>query len=498
MSFINFSHDRSVKGRHSSFEIFNKFDVFVRVKLSVLVDYFSFFYGVERSAVIKAHIRRLGLLYDNQASSFSSCLQLKWTVIYAITHIAYLFICIFFSRIYKRKYFKLVCNDVQSEEELSRIKPITSCFDEKEVCIISEVDLDCDLFYFQKLGKFKNLDTLTCIKHFLIEVFFGLPVIFVLSLFARMNLFVLSTHLNHEMLSGYSIFKNFRADFYFTERMIKSSPLTKSIFSRFGGKRTLTLQKSLVAFDQTSFCLEFDVVFSLYKGSTDLLASFGGNCLHEVPVGSFFSLQRLPAEYPLMIRQPKYDFDILVIGMNVMNNYSRFNCYDGFLDDYYSQIDWLKRILSVKPDLKVAIMHHSSAGVDSIERRLIGGSKIRVLDKNNNSYLAAFSARVCVSYGSTLLYEMCGLGKDCLLFDRGNNNIFIDPKGRNTVVDQIRCETYEAFEKKCLQLLSGKHSLQLGSISRVCEPPYELTEKVKNYFLTQKDDTDEYYRVSAS
>ena len=70
---------------------------------------------------------------------------------------------------------------------------------------------------------------------------------------------------------------------------------------------------------------------------------------------------------------------------------------------------------------------------DLNEAKITKGSRVIYIDPDMNSYAQALDSRIVVSYASTLIYEMIGIGKDAY---------FLDPKGENTFINRFVSNNY--------------------------------------------------------
>ena len=83
-------------------------------------------------------------------------------------------------------------------------------------------------------------------------------------------------------------------------------------------------------------------------------------------------------------------------------------------------------ISDLYPNLRVAIKHHPSWTGDPLEENFIKNSGVVYLDSNSDSYSAALSAKKIATFGSTMGFELIGLGKNVRFLDPNGDNNFID------------------------------------------------------------------------
>ena len=464
------------------------FDAFVKKCFSGLLIYYNSLYNLPFDAVGMKIKRRLGLSYLNRDAMFSSDISLSNMPKSSILFLGMLFKVLLSSiPSGSPETYKLIVRDIQSDDELDRLRPLLNRFDNNEVLLLVECNLKNKYpFKIVRDVNFNNYLTSLSMRTALIELLVGFPYYVFLSIISKINVFHFTTRVINDYLRYSSLFTHYKSDYLFTERCIKISPLQRCLFHQSGGKKTLTVQKSLLAADQTSFYYNVDCFFSLGESTAKRALKYGGNIGEIIPTGSIFSYQRLPINYKHDLvdnTHPKYD--LVLIGMNVMNNYSRFDTHDSFLDEYYSSISWLDKLKLAHPHMRIAIKHHSSASHDTYEDKIFNNSDVEFIEKDINSYSVAFNSKVVVTYGSTMGYEMLALGKPCLFLDPRCGNIFIDDCGERAEIDRYRCKTYKEFEAMAVQLIeSGGKSVDMD-MSKICLPADGVFERINEYFDNQ-------------
>ena len=161
--------------------------------------------------------------------------------------------------------------------------------------------------------------------------------------------------------------------------------------------------------------MDLDILFSLGKDFYSRVYEYGGRVDKVYPVGSLFMEYQSFGQKQKLIKK----YDIAILGINTSNAYSRLDFFDKFIDDYYSLYRWAAKLSLERPNYKIVVIHHASAGEDIIEDKILLGSNVKVLDKNYNSYEIAFSSKLAITYGSTMGYELNAHNLPTLFVDPG-------------------------------------------------------------------------------
>jgi hypothetical protein len=250
------------------------------------------------------------------------------------------------------------------------------------------------------------------------------------------------------------------------------------MFKRLGGVASTSIQKNIIQTDPICFYIDIDILFSLgrkgYKGMLD----YGGRIDDVVPSGSMFM------EYYWFKNPKKSDryYDILLIGQNISNAYEREDKFSQFMADYYDCFRWLVRFKLENPDYSIAIMHHTSAGVDLIEQNILQNSGITVLNKSNNTYQAAFGSRCNVTYGSTMGYELIGHNIPSIFMDPDYRCTFLPytHTDKSDKVNLFRTGNYKEFSVLLLHILRKRSlpSLYAGNFDEMCLESPHVSERI--------------------
>ena len=117
-------------------------------------------------------------------------------------------------------------------------------------------------------------------------------------------------------------------------------------------------------------------------------------------------------------------------------------------DINYKTKSEVKKISEDFPTKKIYYKHHSNFSGDVREKNLLSGTNIKIIRDNmsiNSTYAWAFKSKINLSFGSTMVLELNGNGKEAY---------FIDPDGRNYQwyygirnLEKYRIKTYETLKK---------------------------------------------------
>jgi hypothetical protein len=156
------------------------------------------------------------------------------------------------------------------------------------------------------------------------------------------------------------------------------------------------------------------------------------------------------------------------------------DAYDEFNKDYYSTIECLVSLKKEHPELRVAIKHHSSAGIDDIEDDLLNESGIIMLPNRDNSYLESVKSIACVTYGSTMGYELYSIGRPVLFLDPGCKNSLLEECGKDDLYGNYRVTSYSEFENRVLDMIKKGRSVQLDKAvaDEYCMEPTGVSERI--------------------
>ena len=177
-----------------------------------------------------------------------------------------------------------------------------------------------------------------------------------------------------------------------------------------------------------------DIFFSYGDKTSEDLIELGARVEKIYPVGSFALENSSYFSY-----SEKKDLDILYIGINAST--SNRTDWKG----YYQSIKWLAEAASNFKDLNFSIKHHPSWKKDEKELSLIDGKRINYFNKNLDSYEIAKNFKLIITYGSSMGYELLGLGMDVIFLDPDSRNPFLNRFVHN---NNIVIKKYEDLENK--------------------------------------------------
>ena len=153
------------------------------------------------------------------------------------------------------------------------------------------------------------------------------------------------------------------------------------------------------------------------------------------------------------------EIDLLIIGINVKGNISKFDITGEFEDTYYEYLQWIVKFSQKFPEKKIVLKHHDNHSIDTREVNLLKSSNVKTIigsQSQNKTYGYVFKSKTICSFGSTMIMEYLGLGKICYFFSiqilKINNFLIISPQ-----TNKWRISSYKDFEKKLLNLLKAKN-----------------------------------------
>ncbi len=484
MRFTDYSHDRNANFKQSSDEIFELIENFSKEKkLDSFYDHYQKRYSIPLGVLKQSLKKNISQYYIYKSARFRNILKLSRIPISIIKYLGLLFLSLIFSRKNRFKnHYRLIIDEIDQELYLRRFSRIINLFGEDNVLVIDTGDLNVSEFpnhKIEKLSLYKNHDRHEILRTIYYELFFGFWICLKTSIALKTNLFQQSFFIIKTILQYKSLLKYNSADFLLQERLYTANAIKNHLFKASGGIATATMQKSILELCKMSYYIDIDYFFSLGNRTAERALDYGGRIQKVMPVGSLFM------EYYWFSSQKSIEknIDVLMLGMNIMNEYERFDKYNNFMNDYYGTIRWLARFKIKYPHYKIAIKHHASASDDKIENEIISGSGVQILPINENSYEFAFGSRCVVSYGSTMGYEMNAHGVSSFFPDPGNRCTFL-PDADDNLIEGLRLSSFDEYENKLLSFLTSNRNDAIVSINQndLCLESSEVSNTIYNHF----------------
>ena len=484
---INYAHNRGSHYKVTADEIFDLINNYSDLgDLSGLYDHFDSKYQLPER-VVKQRIRQyIARSYLFKSGGFDSKLHIKNIPKSILRYGALVYALFFAKRKRDVKSFKLIIDDLHAVHELNRFKKLLDLVGSENIlCVARDVDISQEFSELHTYNKKKLHDLrLSDLLHSIVsECFSGIWIVLKASIKTKVNLFPVAINIIYSYLSFKSLFMSHRANFLIQERHYDTDPVKNYLFKQFGGVASTSIQKNIFQFDPIFFYTDIDVLFSLGTSGYEDFARYGGRIGEVSPVGSMFM-----EHYWFGNRHNvKKKYDIAVLGINTSNAYERLDSYDQFMDDYYSLYRWMSKFSIDNPEYSIVLKHHMSAGKDDIEDSILLNSNVKVIDKNSNSYEAAFSSKIAVTYGSTMGYELNAHGLPAFFIDPGGRCSFLPVKGCN-YIDKMRVESYDSFCSLMDEILSKDNIVSTTQeVSDMwCLKSSEVSNRIYNYFINEK------------
>ena len=454
MKLINYSHDRNANFKKSSDEFFDLIEKFgEEKKLESFFNHYEKRYSIPKKVLKQSIKRNIAQHYKYRSARFGEKLKLRTLPFSVVKYIGFLLLSLIYSRKKRcNKHYKLIVDEIDMSPYLHRFSKLINLFGKDDVFIIATGEIDVNEFpdyNIKRLKLFKYHDRYEVLKVIYYELFIGFWICLKTSIQVNLNLFEESISIIKTLIQYKSLFKSYSADYLFQERLYTTNAIKNHLFKESGGFATSTMQKSILELCQMSYYIDIDYFFSLGNRTAERALHYGGRIDHVIPVGSLFM------EYNWFNKpQPiEKNIDVIMLGINTMNAEARLDKYVEFLDDYYKSIRWLVRFKEQHPSFRIAIKHHSSAGIDNIENKIISKSGVELLQKTENSYKLAFESRCVVTWGSTMGYEMGAHGVPSFFLDPGNRNSFLCDL-RNEKFEHLLLDNYDAFHEALILVLN--------------------------------------------
>ncbi len=483
INLLSFHHDRKSHYKVIADETFNLINNFTdQEEFNELYNYFDKKYTLPRNVVkqtIRQHIARSYILKD---CKFNSKLSLK-NIPKSIFLYSALIYALFFSGFKKRtKKYSLIIDNITSALELKRFEKLLNLVGNyKVLCIIREESIKKTFpqYQFYKKRPFRNINLSDLFKSLFNEIFFGIWVVLKISIKTKVNLFPISFRIIHNYLSYKSLFDSNIANYIIQGKHYETEPIKNFMFKKLGGIASTSIQKNIIENAPLFFYMDLDILFSLGKDGYSRIYEYGGRVDKVYPVGSLFMEYQSFAKKQKLIKK----YDIAILGINTSNAYSRLDFFDKFMDDYYSLYRWAAKLSLERPNYKIVVIHHASAGEDIIEDKILSGSNVKVLDKNYNSYEIAFSSKLAITYGSTMGYELNAHNLPTLFVDPGSRCAFLPEKGSD-YIDNLRLDTYDKFKLIAEDIIDNKKikNLEKNSSENFCLESSTVSNRINTYF----------------
>ena len=486
MSILKFSHDRNADFNVESRKIFKAVEDFgENISIKPLLNHFKKTYYLPEK-IVKKRIKKLIILqYRYKSAQFDKSLRLNQMFFSMFrTILSFIKLCFYGSNNKESFHYKLIVDDIRNDLQLKRFANLINLFDKKDVLIVGLKGININQFPNYNIKIIDHYDYKIITQVVIHELFIGIWVCLKTSISLGINLFPIYLSLVKEYYSYKTLFNTYRADYLIQERHYSTNPIKNFLFKESGGRATSSIQKNLIENDQMAYYIDIDYLFSLGNRTMDRVFKYGAEIDNIIPVGSFF-MEYYWFNNPLTIKK---NIDVIMLGMNIMNSYERFDKYDKFMLDYYYSIKWLVKFKRENPSYRVVIKHHSSAGEDEFENKILLDSDVEVLSKDDasgNSYQLAFNSRCVVTYGSTMCYEMIAHGVPSFFFDPEYRCCFLPDKNNDNLLGGLRLSTYKVFSDTLLSTLRKDNKVKDPSFSRndLCLNSSGVSNKIYNIIM---------------
>ena len=385
------------------------------------------------------NIEKKKFIFKNSFLSISK----DFLIILSIT--LFLILSYFFKKKKVIKKFDLICDGLSSNTDINRHKLLSKNFHSILLLSNKRVDINNEntkiLFTKSEFLNLASIDLSLKRRLCLILIFFK---IFLKSISYGFNFLSILKVLIYDFIKYKKIYSQYSAKYYFTYKFYDTNPLQNYLFKEAGGIKTSCFQKSLCILPLSCFVYS-DIFFSLGEEQGKICNDLGGEIKLFKPVGSFFIESTWLKQKKDLEKIP--DIDVLIIGMNVPWQYS--TAAEDFKNSYYNKfIPWIKKISEDFPDKKIFYKHQSNFIGDTKEKNLLSQTNVKIIindDSINSTYAWAFKSKINLSFGSTMILELNGNGKEAF---------FIDPDGLNHQwfhgikdLEKYRIQNYESLKE---------------------------------------------------
>jgi len=353
--------------------------------------------------------------FDYNKNNFKKKISYLNIVKYFFIFNGLLLLKVFFKKkIYISKNIIILLKQIDNNEQLCSYKKIINHFGKKKILIFKDSKFKCDYIttkYNYILNSIIPLkDILKLLKSSIL--------IFNLSKIIKINLFYFSLKLIFENYFYNYIFNNSNIKGILSHKHYSTSNIANFYINNNSGK-SFVIQKNINTANSNGFFISADCLFSLSKNSKIENELTFSKIKNYEYTGSFF-MQNLNKEKKAQDVDLKYD--ILYLAGNGLKPKLYYDTYKSYANDYLLHLDWLKKISSQFENLKVGFKHHSNNN-DIFEENILKGSRVKIIDKNINSYHLVEQSNFICSWASTMILESIALKKHSYFLNPGLRNI---------------------------------------------------------------------------
>lgn len=420
--------------------------------------------------VIKFEFKKyLSLNYNFKENKFNKNklkiqnLKLRWLLPSIFYYYLNLIIFYLFSENFKhKKKIQILFDEVFSEVELERAEIFLK--KTKSFKIVSKIKKkNKNIINYLQYVKFSKNYLYKNFYNFLIKIPYH---VFLSSLKDSVNYFPFYDYAMKKNIKYETLFQQYRSNILIQERPYSTSAIKNYLFKKYGGKKTCCFQRILFHLANTSFFINTDILFSLGKMSAKSLSLTGAKIGQIKPLGSYTYFSKWINSKK--IKTKKYD----IIYLNG-NNVPAYGLNNRFLKNYYTQLNWLRKISLKNPKLKILMKHHrNNVFHDPEELKILKDTNIVRLsgetypDKYNNSYGYAINAKLRLTWCSTMAYELIGHNHECYFLDPNHENLeFLQNYDFNK---KYRIKNFYDFEKKIKEVLIKKRKSKILNSENFC------------------------------
>lgn len=401
----------------------------------------------------------------------------KSLILYYVT---FIYVFLYSKKVEVRNKVKIIFDEVMSKTEHDELIYLIKKFPNHLFVSNEETNKENQLKFFKRQGYCRKI----IIKNFF-QIFLYISwASFKDSKKTNINLINFSNYAVNQKLKYETIFSICKSDIFFQFRFYTTSAIRNFLFKKSGGKLCCTVQRILIHLGRTGFFIDTDIFFSLGKKSAELIKDTESNFKEIIPVGSlylerfWFKQEKIPA--------PAYD--ILFIG----GNHGTFLATDEkYMSNYYENLKWLSKLSKKFPKISIALKHHESwkhdEHFDKKEDEILNGSFIKKIYKTdqgpiNKSYGYAFNSKVCLTWNSTMIFELLGNKIPAYFLDPNleNDGWFLN----SNYTIPWRISSYENFEKKMIDIIMNNKNEIVQNSENFCwnskNTSQNIFEKLKN------------------
>lgn len=404
--------------------------------------------------------------FDFKKNEFNKQICLRYLPLYFFAYLFYCIKIILFINFKspKIRFFKIMIDNIESINELKLYNKLFKFYNKKDILIIATNPSvkGNNVIFFRKMKDYDlNLNDI----NFLFKFFFTT---LRLSIFYKFNFIYLALKLIDDCFFYRTIFSYNKPKNIIMHQHYYSNNIKNFYFKKNGGHKSCLIQKNINTKNTNGFFYHADIIFTFGPFTNISNKKTYSKIKKNINIGSFVMDE--DNENKII---KTMDIDVLYIGGNALFVNSYYDVYQSYQSDYIEQLNWLIRLSSKFPKLKIYFKHHPNNYAND-EKHLFKKTNIKFIDQKLNTYSLCHKSKLVCSWASTMIIENKPKNFFSFFLDpqKRNNQFLYDIRNRR----EISLNNYDQFEKNVLKSQIIKYKRK--SNKKFCIDNKKLFEKI--------------------